>query len=64
MQLQLCLVVFALEGYNIAIRDNQVTKSVVNISGSLSATTVQMDIFWKEKDGDSEWVSSIFIFTK
>lgn len=32
----------------------QTSSNLLN-EGSLSATTVQMDIFWKEKDGDSEW---------
>lgn len=30
------------------------------VSGIVPATTIQMDIYWKEMDGDSEWVSCLY----
>ncbi|XXG46690.1 hypothetical protein AAC387_Pa02g1470 [Persea americana] len=33
----------------------QKTSGLLNEEGILPATTIQMDIYWKEKDADSEW---------
>lgn len=39
----------------------QKTSGLLNEEGILPATTVQVDIYWKEKDADSEWARAIEI---